>query len=1053
MFNRSSIFSAFALGFITLFFSTNLFAQGTTGSIEGTVNDASGAVVPGASIKIVSASNTSGFSKMITTSEYGRFILPAIPAGTYELRVSSLGFITGIFKVDVYSDSRTQMAIVLEIPTFGHPKSYSKDSFTGPSPDLRYAFLHPRIQKLPVGTTFPSLLTFIPNVRSEPLVGGFQIDGGSGSDNTFFIDGQEVTNFRSGELDANNELPFELIREAQVNAAGINAEFSGALGGVINVVTKGGNDNWRGNFGFSLSPAKLQGRPNLILSRFGSGAGQIEFFQPNKDDSTAYFPSATLSGPILKEKFWFFGSYSPQIYSNKRTIGYFSSSDPTNRTVTESVEYKAKVRTDFAYFRLDAQPVKRLRMMGTFLYNPIDQDGILPSAAEGLGGVPQSFGGLRGAALLATRGGRQNANTVNGQVSIDATKNFLINFRAGRSFLNEKLNSYGLPRTTRYICSTSGSPANVPGSNCSRGFQNTSNNFVRDREVSKRTTFGADASLYGIELGGRHIFKFGYQYNHISNDIAEGYVEAGIVNLFYNIPISTLIGLTPTPGNLGSGFLQRFGSVGESSNRNQALFAQDSWNIGRLSLNLGIRFENENTPDYGKDDGFKFGWGYKIAPRVGAAVDVLGNGKTKLFGNFGWHFDRLKFEAFQGNLSQFFYRDYFEILPSRGASYTNYTPERILGGNIDKPFGECPIINSMGWSVCQLNFFIPSQIIIPTFDPTLFDPEIKPTRTEEFTVGFEQKLGNLSSLTGRYIRRNLKNPIEDIGFFNAQGSEQRLIGNPGQGVVCRVTRDAGYPCPKAERRYDALEVIVDKRHPRFFFNVNYTYSRLKGTYSGLTSSDELGRSAPNSTRYFDLPSSGFDANGNSDSGRLATDRPHVFKAFGGYVFDWADNLVNRTTVSAFTTVQSGTPLTTMYSLYGLQQSILFGRGDLGRTGTFSETDLMVSHQYNFGQDNRFSLEPFIVLHNLFDERNVLSRQTSISITDFRSTVLTQSGCTTCGSQPDVYNTIFNKDGIRQFVQNYLNARGVSSSGIRNDYNASNLFQTGRSVRLGVKFSF
>jgi hypothetical protein len=617
--------------------------------------------------------------------------------------------------------------------------------------------------------------------------------------------------------------------------------------------------------------------------------------------------------------------------------------------------------------------------------------------------------------------------------------------------LNEKLDSYGIPRVTRFICAITN---NIPaGAGCTAGFQNVANNSVRDYDVSERTTFNADASVVDINVFGRHNFKFGYQFNRLFNTVKEGYTETGLIQLLYGVPINIFTPVTPTPGNLGSGFLQRFGTAGEAKSTNQAFFVQDSWQINnRLTLNLGVRFEKETLPDYNTEINQKFGWSDKIAPRIGFAFDVTGNGKTKLFGSFGFYYDRLKFQALRSlQTPQIFYRDFFEILPTRGVAYTNYTFQNILGNNVDNPSGNCPIVNSTGWSVCQFSFLIPTNIgpaeIFPF--PTI-DPDLKPQRTTGWTIGFEREIIRNWLFTASYIHRQIDRAIEDIGTFNSQGSESYFIGNPGFGLHCQISQGTNFPCAKAERKYDAFELIIDKRASDYFFNANYTYSRLYGNYSGLTSSDEFGRVSPNVTRYFDLPPYGFDANGKPDNGRLATDRPHVFKAFGGYTFRW--NTANNTTVSAFTTVQTGTPLTTIYNLYSLSTSILNGRGDLGRTETFTETDLLVSHRYKFGKNDNFLVEPFIVFLNLFNERNELSRQTTISATNFTSTTLTQGGCTTCATQIAVFNTIFN-GGIGQFVQNYLNTRGVSSTGIRNDYNQPNLFQSPRYLRFGFRFSF
>lgn len=1049
---KSKTFSKIVFLALTVFFSINAFAQGTTGTIEGTVFDPGGAPVPGASVSIVNENNTSGFKKNATTDEKGYFIFAEVPPGKYQIIVTRENFRSLSQNVEVSADKRTSIKFELSVNS-------ADDGNTQVSAQTSASVVTEIIRaELPSRPTFSSLLKISPYVRPELLAAGFQINGASGSENTFFIDGQEVTNFRTGLLNSNYDLPLELLEEVQVKANGLEAQYGGALGGVVNVLTKGGNDEWRGSFGLSFAFAKLQGNPNPVLNRFGSAAGQIEYFQPSRDGGTDFFPTASVSGPIIKEKLWFFSSYSPQIYRTTRTIDYFSTgANPSGRTISETIKYKTNVRTEAAFLRLDAQPTEKIRMFGTFLYNPIVQDGALPANSEGLTGFPQSAGGLRGAEFLATRGGRQNSNIAGGQIKWDLSKNFILNFRAGRSFLNEKLDSYGIPRITRFVCA--GNPASVPGSNCSAGFQNISNNSVRDYDASTRTTFDAEGSVVGIDGFGRHNFKFGYQYNHLFNKIREGYADTGIVQLFYGVPISNIgAPITPTPGNLGSGFLQRFGTVGEASNTNQAFYGQDGWNIkNRLHFNIGIRFENEDFPAYGEDVNIKFGWADKIAPRLGTAFDVFGDGKTKIYASYSWYYDRLKYELSRSSPfagAQIFYRDFFEILPSRGASYTNYTYQNILGNNVDSPGGRCPIVGGSGWSVCQFSFVIPSQFEPPLFPTPPIDPDIKPARSSEYVIGVERELGAGFLLSGAFIHKQIDRAIEDAGVFNSQGSETYIIGNPGFGLICEVAEDGGFPCPKAERKYDAFEIILNKRASgRYFLNFSYTFSRLYGNYSGLASSDEFGRAVPNVTRYFDLSPYGFDADGNPDNGRLATDRPHVFKAFGGYTFDWKRDNVNRTFVSAFTTIQSGTPLTTIYNLYSLSTSILFERGDLGRTEIFSETDLRVSHQYSFGRDNRFSIEPYVVFLNLFDERNELSRQTLISTTNFSSTQLTQGGCTTCQTEIDVFNTILNGGGISQFVQNYLNARGVSATGFRNDYNQPNVFQSPRDIRLGVRFSF
>ena len=172
------------------------------------------------------------------------------------------------------------------------------------------------------------------------------------------------------------------------------------------------------------------------------------------------------------------------------------------------------------------------------------------------------------------------------------------------------------------------------------------------------------------------------------------------------------------------------------------------------------------------------------------------------------------------------------------------------------------------------------------------DPNLKPFQQTEFTVGAERQLSRDYVFRVRYTYKNVDEAVEDAGVVNAAGSEAYIIGNPGSGLHLQTLQTLGYTkSTRPQRRYDGLEFVVDKRLSKnWYFNANYTFSRLYGNYSGLTSSDEPhlvnGRLSPGVSRAFDLPFIGFTAKGEKDNGRLQTDRPHVFNIYGAYIFDW-----------------------------------------------------------------------------------------------------------------------------------------------------------------------
>jgi hypothetical protein len=227
----------------------------------------------------------------------------------------------------------------------------------------------------------------------------------------------------------------------------------------------------------------------------------------------------------------------------------------------------------------------------------------------------------------------------------------------------------------------------------------------------------------------------------------------------------------------------------------------------------------------------------------------------------------------------------------------------------------------------------------------------------------ERELGSGFLFRGRFTHKNVDRAIEDIGIPTASGSEAYIIGNPGFGLADQLAQDEGFPSPKAIRKYDALEIQVDKRFAKgYYFNANYTLSRLKGNYSGLASSLEFGRVSPNVSRLFDLPWQAFNLNGEPLDGRLPTDRPHVFKAYGAYTANWGGN--QSTEFSGFTTAASGTPLTSVITLYALNPTVINGLGDLGRTEMFTQTDFAVRHKIRFAEKYTFVAEMYFI--NLFN---------------------------------------------------------------------------------------
>jgi hypothetical protein len=991
-------------------------AQETTGSISGTIKDEQGGLIAGATVQV----SGNAYSKTVTTDKEGFFQLLQVPPGRYTLTINAANFGTTkqeqlevvlgratVTELALKPAQVTAQVVVTGTDTLAIDPTNNK---------IQTSLTEKQIELTPKGVNFASVLRISPATRPEPLAAGFQIDGSSGAENTFILNGLEVTNFRTGQLNAATNIPLEFVQEVQVKSSGFEAEYGGATGGVINVVSKSGGNEVHGHAGFQFETDSLgfgRTRPiqvanTTVLQNITPGRLNNSFLNPPDDEFTNLFPSFSLGAPIVKDRAWLFTSYAPQFFETTRRRIFLNGT---------SQDFESDTRSDFAIVRLDGAVTQSVRAFGTYNYTPIRQHGQLlgftnptPSATN--------FDQL---------GGRTAAQNFTYGVIWTPTASLVISGRGGRNYLNEKANSYGIPNATRILCPNStntGLPGVTGAGACAVGFDNIGNNSNINKDISIRQTFDTDASYVTSGFGGRHVFKGGYQFNRISNDVDNGFFNTG--QIVYNFG-QTALGIGGGPGEFGNGQLTRFGTVGKASSLNQGFYIQDAWQpFTRLTLNLGIRLERETVPTFSvTGDEIEFGFGKKPAPRIGGAFDLFGNGRTKIFASYGWFYDRFKYELPRGSFGgDQFLRTFF---PITNPNINALTPADILA----LPTG------------LTLDFRVPSN------DPAdnRIDPDLDAARQSEFTVGVERELWRSFIFAARYTHKQVDRAIEDVGFFDNIGNENFFIANPGRGIVGQPFASGIPATPDAVRDYDAFEMRFDKRlSTSGFFNASYTYSRLYGNYSGLASSDENGRSSPNVNRFFDLPFLGFNTDGQPDLGRLATDRPHVFKFNGGYSLDWARFLGknNRTDFSLFLTGQSGSPLSTRVNFFSAA-TFLSNRGDLGRTEAFTQTDFGAIHRIRLSERYEFALQMNIL--NLFDQDKVLTVFNIITPNNLSGANF--PACSTCTDELNTIRAIFN-GGLQSQLQARLNS-GAIPRDVR--FNQPNGFQSGRELRFGLKFSF
>jgi hypothetical protein len=846
--------------------STPAFGQETTGAISGRVLDAQELAVPGVT---VTATGPQGTMTAVTDQE-GRYRFPFVTPGTYAVRFELSGFRSvDRQNVGVRLGQTVDLDVTLEaggieetVQVVGDAAVIdSRSTTTGATFDAEL------FERTPVGRRLSDTIYLAPGVNSGGGSGQANpaISGGSGLENQYVIDGVNITNAGYGALGSysivfgslGNGTPFDFIKEVQVKTGGYEAEYGQSTGGVVNVITRSGTNVFTGSAFAYARPEFAQGtyEPIVLENLTNTEAVNIE----SETLADAGFRGG---GPILRDRLFFFAAVDPQwetrtyVAPEGLPLASLGEVDRERRTLAYSAKLSSQLQ---ANHRIDVSlfgdpstgvngPQRRASLLGT------DTAGFSELDFGGHNQIVKYDGVITPTWLIEASIARAG-NSIEETPSVDEW--FV------EDTITERL-SGGI------------------------GFYEVGNDGTNVQYSAKSRHFLGD-----------HLVSYGLLFEDITYDNTID--RTGPAFILHNGEETATGASVQVRPDAGLGQFYRVVRANTSNVRNTeqqyfSFFVQDTFAVtSRLTVNPGLRYEQQRL--VGNLD--EFTWDGNWAPRIGLTYDVVGDGSSKAYFNWGRFFAKIPNDLAARALSA-----------DAGVTRADY-----YDANLTMPI---PDGVEVGGTT--------THFILAGTSAADFDPDSRSTYLDEFVAGYEFEAAPGLNLGARYINRRFGRVLEDVGtaplvayFLGIPGldSVEYFITNPDTDTPTVTDIDAAFE--EAIHEYDAVEITADKRMSNNWqLQGSYRWSRLHGTFEGFFRNDN-GQSDPAITSLFDFPTNdpsyteigvpqfGFRGDirylGALGAGPLPNDRPHQVKVFSNYMFDMGLNL------GLGVNVGSGRPLT------------------------------------------------------------------------------------------------------------------------------------------------
>ena len=659
---------------------------------------------------------------------------------------------------------------------------------------------------------FEAVATSVPGVQSDAV--GLQMNGTTGNETAYIIDGVMVNDPAVGTQ--GTTLLQDFVQEVDIKTGGYQAEYGRASGGVINVVTKSGGNDFHGSVFINWSPfeatRKQLSTAGLAIASQTSGRYNLDF-------------GFEVGGPIIKDKLWFFAGFAPQLQSvNFDRIIQARKDDGTGRAVidpatgnpaTTEIKRQTYTNTETSY-----QFTGKL----TYLVNENH------SVAVALYGNPTTSTGAQvvgsrneGASLFGEQNGstdvtlRYQGKLFNKSMLVEASTAYHYQFGGGRfpttlfvdvqgktaaqlrdtpamtwrqihNLLDPLLDDGTVPASQKSSEVLAACAIQANGFNpCPVNNYRTGGLSAISNSTLSRLAFGLKLSNF-LELAGHHLFKYGVDYAQDKYSIDKFYTGGGAWEA-RGTPVATSYFGTRGYGHVDPqspgvpefdasrpGHLKGDEVTTATKNVTYAVFAQDTWNImDKVVLDIGIRGEAQkmyadvNSLDVNGNavsgPGIDL---FNVMPRIGLIYDWTGRGLSKVYASVGRFYEYIPLDLADRSLS--------------GETEATYSTNPSACIDPKDP-RTCAIIAG-GRSGGRTYQFTGGG------GNTGVDPNLKGQYTDEFQAGAQYQVYRDISIGVDYVRKQIGRVIEDM---SADDGNSYFLSNPGEpgGIGYKAVTGAG----------------------------------------------------------------------------------------------------------------------------------------------------------------------------------------------------------------------------------------------------------------------